>query len=405
MNLNLNEFLMAVSKALDFIEEDLFGVPTNHSKRITLISLKIGKAFDMTPEELYDLASMALLHDNGASLKILHDNLNGNQKEKIISIESMQEHCIIGEENIKSFPFLTMPVNVIKYHHEHYDGSGFFSLSGQDIPLMSQIIRLADQLDLTFNLPEVAESQSHISDIIHFVIKYKGTIFSPVVAEAAVECMSSSGFWNELKDNCIDQALECFMPPFYIDYDYKKVRDITKTFSKIIDAKTAFTQFHSSSLAKRLELMAKNHYQMDGEIVEQLLIAADLHDLGKLAINNKILDKPSALSAEEFMKIKKHPEIGYICLQQIQGFEQISEWVYNHHEKLDGTGYPRGITAEKLDFPSRLLACLDIYQAIRENRPYRPAMSHEQAMDILAGLAAAHKIDRNIVNDIEKYFS
>ncbi|OEH86876.1 HD family phosphohydrolase [Desulfuribacillus stibiiarsenatis] len=404
MILNLNEFLMAVSKALDFIEEDLFGVPTNHSKRITLIALKIGKAFDMTQEELYDLASMSLLHDNGASLKILHDNLRGNQKEKIISIESMQEHCIIGEENVRSFPFLTKPINVIKYHHEHYDGSGFFGLSGADIPLMSQIIRLADQLDLTLNLPEVAESQSQISDIIRYLVKHKGTIFSPVVVEAAEDCMSFSVFWDELKDESIDQALADLTPAFYIDYDYKKVRDITKTFSKVIDAKTAFTQFHSSSLAKRLEIMVNNYYEMDSETVEQLLIAADLHDLGKLAINNKILDKPSALSAEEFLEIQRHPQIGYICLQQIKGFEKISEWVHNHHEKLDGTGYPRGINQDSLDFPSRLLACVDIYQAIREERPYRPAMSHEQTMDILAGLVADHKIDRNIVNDIDKVF-
>jgi len=134
MNLDLNDFLRAIANALDTIEIAIFGMPTNHSKRIAYISVKIARELRLTNEEIFDLASLAIMHDNGASMKILRDKLLGTTKEKINIMESRKGHCIIGEENIKDFPFLTNPKNIIKFHHEKYDGSGFFGLSKNEIP-------------------------------------------------------------------------------------------------------------------------------------------------------------------------------------------------------------------------------------------------------------------------------
>lgn len=142
MVFNLNEFLIALSFSLDFVEMDIFGVVTNHSKRVAYISMRIAEKLGLSTEEVFDIVSLAILHDNGASEKILHDKLKG-QKGHLQSIENKQEHGIKGEENIRTYPFLTDVHNVIKYHHENYDGSGFFNIKGDNIPLMSQVIRLA----------------------------------------------------------------------------------------------------------------------------------------------------------------------------------------------------------------------------------------------------------------------
>ncbi len=152
MVFNLTEFLMSICFTLDFVELDLAGVTSNHSKRVSYISFKIGENLGLNKKELYDITALAILHDNGASEKILHNILLGKNIESLTLIEHKKEHCTIGERNISSFPFNSNVKNVILYHHENFDGTGFFNVAGNDIPLMSQIIHLADILDLNFNL-------------------------------------------------------------------------------------------------------------------------------------------------------------------------------------------------------------------------------------------------------------
>lgn len=135
-----------------------------------------------------------------------------------------------------------------------------------------------------------------------------------------------------------------------------------------------------------------------------LMIAADLHDIGKLIVPNHILEKPARLTDEEFKIIKTHTYFTRICLEPLKGFEDITEWASNHHEKLDGSGYPYGFTRERLDFNSRMMACLDIYQALIEERPYRSGMEHHKVMKILRDMAKQDLIDGDIVEDINNVF-
>ena len=400
MDFNFNEFLEAVANTLDTVEIEIFGMPTNHSKRIAYISVKIARELQLADEEIFDLASLAIMHDNGASLKLLQDKLNGTTKEKINIIESRKEHCTLGEDNLKNFPFLTNPQNIIKYHHEKFDGTGFFGLSGDEIPLLAQIIALSDTLDLAFDMTKTF----NIEKIISFVLDHKGTFFSPVLADVFLSIAGHHGFWEDLSDEKIGDSVKRAIPVFSHDLDFHDMRTITKTLSKIIDARSEFTQTHSSGLSEKLEKMTV-FYQMDSIMTSKLLIASDLHDLGKLAVSNSILDNPGKLTKEEFEEIKKHPMITRLCLQGIRGFEEITEWAGNHHEKLDGSGYPDGLTARDLDFNSRLIACLDIYQALREERPYRKPMDHHEAMEILRGMAEAGQLDHRIVENIHTVFS
>lgn len=404
MLFNLNDFLRSISKALDYVEVDLFGIHTNHSIRIALMALKIAKYLNLSNEEIFDVISFSMLHDNGISLKILHDGLSGSAREKQNLLEKMQTHCTIGEENICAFPFMTQPSDVIKYHHENYDGSGFFKLKASEIPLMAQIIHLADHLDLKFELHDLCHDALSKEKIAAYVLNQRGVLFSPEIADAFLSISSGALFWCALTDENVEKAVRLESPDFSMQYSYNEIRIMTKTFSKIIDSKSSFTELHSCGVAIKLENMLR-FYHFDEDTSLQFLIAADLHDLGKLAISNEILDKPGALTQDEFEKIKRHPEISKLCLQEIKGFEKLTKWVYQHHEKLDGSGYPQGLFAIDLDFESRLLTCLDIYQALREKRPYRSALDHENAMKVLQEMADDGKLDRQIVIDMGNYFS
>jgi len=409
MNFNLNEFLGSMANTLDTIEVNIFGMPTNHSKRIAYISVCIARALQMTDEEKFDLASLAIMHDNGASMKHLQDKLSGTVREKINILESRKVHCTIGEDNIKDFPFLTSPHNVIKYHHEKYDGSGFFGLSHEDIPFFAQIIALADTLDLNFDMESACntDSISCTSDrlaVINFVKDHRNTYFSPLLADIFVTIAGEPKFWEALCSCKIDESISRIVPVYRNELSYAEVRNITRTFSKIIDSQSAFTQRHSSGLSEKIQVMAA-FYQMDPILILKLSIAADLHDLGKLVISSDILDKPGKLTEEEFEKIMIHPVVTRNCLKDIMGFEEITNWAANHHEKLDGSGYPAGLRAKDLDFNSRLLACLDIYQALCEDRPYRKPMDHNHAMEILRSMADEGQLDQTIVADISTVFA
>jgi HD-GYP domain-containing protein (c-di-GMP phosphodiesterase class II) len=142
------------------------------------------------------------------------------------------------------------------------------------------------------------------------------------------------------------------------------------------------------------------HYNYGPQELAEVYLAASLHDLGKLAIPSAILEKPGKLTTEEFDIIKNHVKLTWDLLNDIEGFETICRWACNHHEKLDGSGYPFGKKANELDFNSRLLACLDLYQAISEERPYHPGRNHADTMPILYDMANSGKIDRDIVNDL-----
>jgi HD-GYP domain-containing protein (c-di-GMP phosphodiesterase class II) len=111
--------------------------------------------------------------------------------------------------------------------------------------------------------------------------------------------------------------------------------------------------------------------------------AALLHDIGKLAVSNRILDKPGKLSDKEFRAIRTHPMHTLSILERAPCFAQLADLAANHHEKLDGSGYPRSLAADDLDLPMRVLAVADIYEALTADRPYRGPLASEDALAII----------------------
>ena len=142
------------------------------------------------------------------------------------------------------------------------------------------------------------------------------------------------------------------------------------------------------------------YYNYNKEDKAKLYLAAALHDLGKLETPTAILEKPGKLTDEEYLIIKEHVYKTWELLENIEGFEDICRWASCHHEKLNGNGYPCGKKADELDFNSRLMACIDIYQAVSEKRPYHPLRTHNDTMQILYKMADDGGIDKNIVNNL-----
>lgn len=401
MLFNLNEFLMAVSFTLDFVEMDILGVTSNHGKRTAYISLRIAKELGLGFKELHDIVALAMLHDNGVSEKSLHDRYLKVDSINVRSLERVKEHCTIGEENVSKYPFLTDVKDVIKYHHENYDGTGYFNLQFEAIPLMSQIIHMADVLESNFHF----ENNNHEmqSRAVKLINKQRNKMFSSRLVDVFNNIAVDEEFWRNLKDEYIYKVLKEDVPQYSMEISFEEIRKITDVFSKIIDSKSEFTQRHSSDLSEKAAVMA-HYYKMNVDEKMKLIIAADLHDIGKLAVPNNILDSPNKLTSEEFDVIKKHSYFTRLALQEIKGFEDITEWASNHHEKLNGQGYPLGKGADELDFNSRLIACLDIYEALTEERPYRKALEHKEAMNILNGMKDEGFIDAQITEDIDLVF-
>lgn len=401
MTFNLNSFLIALSTALDYAEHEIMDITTHHSKRCAYIVLRLAQEMGMTQEECFDLCSLALMHDNGITQAFLAQNfLEAGSSNNLPLLEHLKEHCSIGEKNIKDFPFLTSPKNIILYHHEYLDGSGLYGKKGDQIPLMAQVICFADELDLNFDL--LHTSVENLDELNQFITD-KSYLFRKDISDAFLRISKKISFWRDLRDDNIIQALKEHLPHFSIDIKTSELLAMTAVFSRIIDSKSHFTAAHSSDLMDKAALLG-NYLTWDQEKTIKFQMAANLHDIGKLAMPSAILEKNGPLSREEFNTIKEHAYISHLILGNIEGFEDIHLWASTHHERLNGSGYPFGYTEEKLCFESKLLATLDMYQALTENRPYRQAMSHEESINIMLESAKNGFLDLGIINTLDQIF-
>lgn len=392
IEVNRNEFVSAFAFALDFLEAGLRKNVTNHNKRVSLIAVFMGENMGLNKEELFDLYAYAMLHDNGITHKV-YNALSENGHDHL---ESSLSHCVTGERNLADFPFLVKRENIITYHHEAFDGSGYFGVSGDAIPLFSRIIALADTVEIMYR------RYSDKADIIEQVQKSKGKKFSPLIAEAFLSTAGNIAFWLALDDMFINSELCKRVPNFVITTELAEMLPIANIMSGIIDSKSPFTAVHSKGLAYKTGVMA-DYYHFDEDKKMKLLIAANLHDVGKLVIPNAIIDKPDKLNDAEYEIIKTHTYYTRKVFESVKGFEDVTEWASNHHEKLNGRGYPLGFDRGKLDFESQLLACMDIYQALTEDRPYRVPLTHREATEILHSMVKRDEINGDIVNDIMLY--
>lgn len=154
-------------------------------------------------------------------------------------------------------------------------------------------------------------------------------------------------------------------------------------FATVVDAKSPWTFRHSKNVAD-LSVGIGDVLDLPSEQVRCLGRAALLHDIGKLGVSNLILDKAGKLDAEEWKEVRRHPEHTKLVLDRVAGFRGIAETAASHHERLDGSGYYRGLTKGDLSLDARILAVADVCEALSAARPYRPALSNEEVVEIMA---------------------
>lgn len=143
--------------------------------------------------------------------------------------------------------------------------------------------------------------------------------------------------------------------------------------------KSAETQDHSDRMAKHCEWIAEQ-IELSSEMINDLLLLAMLHDIGKLGIPDAILNKPGALTPEERCIIQRHPEIGYRITRKVSELFQVSGYILAHHEYWDGTGYPKGLRGEEIPIASRIIAVVDAFDVMLSGRSYCAARSKEEAI-------------------------
>lgn len=391
--ISLKHMIEQISYGLDAVEADFLGVSKYHGKRVALYSMAIGRKLGYSKEALFTLAGSALLHDNALTEYLMSERPGSSQEF------NRRAHCVKGQENCKFFPFPSNQAGFVLYHHEYANGSGAFGKKAGEYPQEAGIIAMTDQLDTVFHLWN--GSADSIEKVQAFLEKQKGVKYETELAEIAGELLTPE-FVKQLQDEQIEKVFEQQMPDICRELTEDELILIAGITAQIIDYKSTFTKEHTMQIANKAWYMS-GIYCYDKSQRARIYLSAALHDLGKLFIPTKILEKPGKLTEEEFEIIKSHALYTWECLHRIPGLEDIAQWASNHHEKLDGSGYPFGKRDKELDFISRLISCLDIYQAVREERPYHPERSHSETMKILKDMAEMGYVDRTVTADLDKY--
>lgn len=396
MQIPLNELLYSLSRALDFVEHELLGATTNHGKRAAHVTAHICKTMGLSDAEIFDMACCAILHDNALTAYMLEAGPSGLRK-----LEHVKKHCSKGEENASAFPFLGNVDGIILHHHENWNGSGFHKLAGDDIPLRAVILRLADNMDLHLKMGDEREDLER--EMREHAKKLSGKLYAPRTVEALNDTINDD-FLYGLADCCIDEALRAVVPPMHSNLTPKQMLRVCSIFALIIDAKSPFTQNHSTGIVEKAARLA-DIYGFDERRKDKLMIAGYLHDVGKLSTPLSILEKPGPLDKDEFEIMKDHVAKTEEILMGVKGLEDITRWAAGHHETLDGGGYHHGYSGEDLSLEGRMLACCDIFQALTEDRPYRKGMEFDRALKIMEDMAGRGKIDAQVVKTIREEFA
>ncbi|HEV7323076.1 MAG TPA: HD domain-containing phosphohydrolase [Ensifer sp.] len=417
--LRLAEIVSALSYALDLTD----GQPAGHSVRCCWIGMHLGERLKLSDAERHDLYYTLLLKDLGCSSNAAricklfatsdHDfkrnaKLIDNSFTEVLGFiaantavrsglavklrtvlnlamsgckidrELIETRCERGAEIARRMRFSEPVAEAILDLDEHWDGRGQpLGRKGTEISLLARIALLAQVVDV-FNITSGRKAACRE------IRRRSGKWFDPALAAAFEEIAADPGLWSALEDPKLDERVFALEPAgFSRDVDDDLLDDIADGFAQVIDAKSPFTSGHSKRVALFTDLIA-TELGLSRARKRWLVRGALLHDIGKLGVSNEVLDKPAKLDPEEWSAMKNHPDLGAAILERIDAFRRLAEIARNHHEKLDGSGYPGGLSGSELDLETRIVTIADIFDALTADRPYRAAMPAAKALAIMA---------------------
>ncbi|WP_237061045.1 HD-GYP domain-containing protein [Loktanella sp. M215] len=416
--LRLADILGPLSHALDLTE----GQAPGHCIRCCHIGTRIGEMMGLNDAEMDDLYYTLLLKDLGCSSNAaricelyLADDLSFKRDFKSIDgslsaalrfvfaktgLESglterigaiinilrnggeivddlIETRCHRGADIAARMRFSTAVQDGVRCLDEHWDGGGRpAGLAGEAIPLNARIALLSQVVD-------IFHSSGGRAAALLEVQRRAGSWFDPDLVSTFTRLAADPGFWADLTSPFL-QSLVLSQPSGHrlavVDAGY--LDDIAQAFADVIDAKSNFTADHSRRVTFYADIIAE---QMGHDPAGRrwLRRGALLHDLGKLGISNQILDKAGKLDSSEWTAIRQHPDTGADILSNIAVFGDIAPLARDHHERLDGKGYPSGCDGDSLPLSTRIVTVADVFDALSAKRPYRAAMPIAEVFTIL----------------------
>ena len=414
------ELVSALSHALDITE----GQAEGHSVRCAWIGMAIGRQIGMSPPALGELYYTLLLKDIGCSSNaaricelyladdlqfkrdiksvndslpqilrfvLSHTGLKAGLSERFRSIltifseggeiarELIETRCQRGADIARRMRFSEDVAQGILDLDEHWDGGGKpVGISGADIALNARIALLAQVIDVfhTSGGKDVALKE---------VNRRSDSWFDPMLVASFEIIGEDDDFWAALSSDDLRCKVISLAPEpvgEMVDEDY--LDEIAAAFAEVVDSKSPYTAGHSDRVALFADMIAEE-LGLNPAKRRFLKRAALLHDLGKLGVSNQILDKAGKLDEEEWQSVRQHPAQSRTILSQIAAFEDLARVAGDHHERLDGKGYPCGIAGDAICLETRIITAADIFDALTAERPYRGPLPVSKAFEIMRG--------------------
>jgi len=383
-DVSLIDLVCGISSALDYISPAV----TGHHRRVGLGAVALASQVGVPASSLVDLLLAGLMHDIGAfSMDLALDGLKFDS--------DLKEHAVVGYRLLKDHPFLERASRMVLYHHTCWRDLRVIRQEGdRETLLLANIINLADRVDI---LRRVGTSSRERREVEQAVAGFTSDLYAPRLLEAFRELADGGLFWPLVED--MDRPVREMLSRNLLDVRITpdELIDFSSFFTRIIDFRSRHTATHTAGVAESAVLLAKLAGMSEQE-QKAMRLAGNLHDIGKLAVPTALLDKPGALDSDEYVKVQDHATVCAEVLRSIPGLGEVADWACQHHERLNGKGYPLGLTADQLSLGSRIMQVADVHTAITEDRPYRKGMTRERVVTVLRSMADNGFLDPDIVN-------
>ncbi|NOQ14019.1 MAG: HD domain-containing protein [Methyloprofundus sp.] len=395
-NVNLHEVIFSLSDALDLVGVDQI----YHGKRVAYIAAECGIALNWDIKLLDDLFFAAVLHDCGVSNTAIHTRLTNFEGKNV------GNHCDKGADLLQKRSLLASLSEYVLYHHTPWTELLNLDLS-EAVKFGANCIYMADRVDiLVLNSLQTEPNILASKEQIRRKIKAKaGRWFQYELVDIFLKISASEAFWLSMEQVQHSGYVHSWMQHNSTrEIDFQDLKDIILIFSHIVDAKSNYTAQYSEGVATLSRYLGEL-FQLSEHQCDKLELTGLLHDLGMLRVPDKILAKPDKLTQAEYFIVQRHSFDSYEILKNITGFEDIARWAAQHHERVDGSGYPYHYNDQQLSIEARIIAVAVVFQALIQKRPYRDKLSPQDMMLELKQQAEAGKLDKGVVLMLEKHFT
>lgn len=370
--LHIHDVLLSLSSVVDLMNPAL----NEHHRHVAYIAYRIATAFGYDTMRVADVVLAAMLHDIGAFSEQERLNLLVFEDDAYAQVDI---HAEVGYRLLKAFAPLVTAASYIRFHHKSWQPTKSKHNQDIDIPLGSHILHLADRIAVLIRKDQDILVQT--KNIQTRIAEHTG-VFMPELVAVFNDLASKEEFWLSTLYERIDEEFCNRLGLASIPLSSHQFEALVDMFRRIIDFRSKFTAMHSCGVATTASTVAAI-VGFSPEDVRMMRLAGNLHDLGKIAIPSEILEKPSALTTREMSIMRTHPYHTDRILKPMPCLNTVRIWGSQHHERINGEGYPFHVHEEELPLGSRIMMVADIFTALTEDRPYRKGMLLDDALNIM----------------------